>query len=128
MAKTNSEFGKGGELNTIVGKGTSIHGDMHVQNSIRVDGKVQGNITTTDTIIVGKEGSVKGNITAKNVLLAGQVTGNVGAKEKVFLQSTATINGDVKSSHLVVDEGAVFDGKCSMSDNKTGSSAEEVVQ
>jgi len=116
MAKTNSEFGKGGELNTIVGKGTRIQGNMNVQNSVRIDGQVNGDIKTTDTIIVGKEGGVQGNVSAKNVLLAGKVTGNVLAKEKVFLQATSMIQGDVTAAHLVVDEGAVFDGQCRMSD------------
>jgi len=118
MAKTNSEFGKGGELNTIVGKGTRITGNMNVQNSLRIDGNVDGDIKTTDTIIVGKEGKVKGNIFAKNILVAGKVQGNVSAKEKIFLQATSSIQGDITASHLVVEEGAVFDGQCKMTDNK----------
>ena len=114
-AKTTSEFGRGGELNTIVGKGSTLTGDMKVQNSIRIDGKVNGNISTTDTIIIGKDGSVAGNMKAKHVLLAGKVTGNISTTGKVFLETTASISGDITATHLVVDEGAIFDGKCKMS-------------
>jgi len=114
-AKTTSEFGRGGELNTIVGKGSTLTGDMKVQNSIRIDGQVNGNISTTDTVIIGKDGGVMGNVKAKHVLLAGKVTGNISTTGKVFLQTTASISGDITAVRLVVDEGAVFDGKCKMS-------------
>jgi cytoskeletal protein CcmA (bactofilin family) len=112
--KTTSEFGRGGELNTIIGKGTSVQGDFRVQNSLRIDGKVIGDIVTSETVIIGKEGIVEGTVQAKNVLLGGMVKGNIVTTGKVFLEMTASINGDITASQLVVDEGALFDGKCSM--------------
>jgi cytoskeletal protein CcmA (bactofilin family) len=112
--KSNMEFGHGGELNTIIGKGTVIDGSMKVQNSLRIDGKVKGNIVSTDTVIVGKEGEVIGQIQAKHVLLAGKVQGNMSASGKVVLEAQAVILGDIKSSRLMIDEGALFDGKCMM--------------
>ena len=112
--KENLEIGRGGELNTIIGKGTVINGDMNVQNSLRIDGKVIGNVSATDTVIVGKEGEVEGKVRGKNILLAGIVKGNVNASDKVYLETKASIFGDIKSSKLVIDEGAVFDGKSQM--------------
>ena len=114
-AKTTSEFGRGGELNTIVGKGSSITGDMKVQNSLRIDGQVNGHVSSTDTVIIGRDGGVVGNVKAKHVLLAGKVNGNISTTGKVFLETTASISGDITAVQLVVDEGAVFDGKCKMS-------------
>ncbi len=114
--KTNTEFGRGGELNTIVGKGTVVEGDMKVKNSLRIDGIVKGNVNTTDTIIVGRDGEVEGRVRAKHLLLGGKVKGNVFASGRVFLESTASIFGDIKALRLVVDEGAVFDGKCTMNE------------
>jgi cytoskeletal protein CcmA (bactofilin family) len=98
-------------LNTIIGKGSEVMGDVKVQNSLRVDGKVKGNLHCTDTVVIGKGGIVEGHIAAKNVMLAGKVIGNITAESKVFLESTAVVRGDVMSTRLVVDEGAVFDGK-----------------
>jgi len=118
-AKTTSEFGRGGELNTIVGKSSSITGNIKVQNSLRIDGQVNGNISATETVIIGKDGSVNGNVKAKHVLLAGKVSGNISTSGKVFLETTASISGDITAVQLVVDEGAVFDGKCKMSNNST---------
>ncbi len=114
--KTNTEFGRGGELNTIVGKGTVVEGDMKVKNSLRIDGLVKGNVNTTDTIIVGKDGEVEGRVRAKHLLLGGKVKGNVFASGRVFLESTASVFGDIKAVRLVVDEGAIFDGKCTMNE------------
>ena len=114
--KVNSEFGRGGELNTIVGKGSVVEGDMKIQNSIRVDGKVHGKITATETVVVGREGEVIGEISCKHVMLAGKVQGNVTASGKVILESNASISGDIKASRLVVDEGAYLNGKCCMKD------------
>ena len=119
--KSNSEIGPRGELSTIIGKGTLVEGNMNVQNSLRIDGKVIGNVETTDTVIVGKEGEVEGEVRTKNVLLAGKVKGNVAASGKMFLESTAAIHGDIKASQLVVDEGAVFNGKCQMKAGKLSS-------
>ena len=116
--KTNSEIGPRGELSTIIGKGTLVEGNLNVQNSLRIDGRVVGNIHTTDTVIVGKEGEVDGEVKTKNVLLAGKVRGNVTAAGKMFIESTAAVHGDIKASQLVVDEGAVFNGKCQMKESK----------
>jgi cytoskeletal protein CcmA (bactofilin family) len=112
--KMNSEIGNRGELNTIIGKGTVVEGNMRVRSSLRIDGKIVGDVRTTDTVIVGKEGEVEGHVHAKHVLMAGKVKGNVNASGKMFLESTASIFGDIKASQLVVDEGALFNGKCSM--------------
>ncbi|MCK5147079.1 polymer-forming cytoskeletal protein [bacterium] len=118
-AQSNSDYGRGGELNTIIGKGSTITGDLKVANSLRVDGTVKGNIKSSDTFVLGKNGVVEGEVIATNIMLAGTVIGNVSATGKVFLESTSSVSGDIKASRLVVDEGASFDGKCAMKKNST---------
>jgi cytoskeletal protein CcmA (bactofilin family) len=109
---------RGGELNTIIGKGTQIKGNLKVQNSLRIDGSVVGDVHSTDTVIVGKDGEVRGQVKGKHVLLAGKVQGNVLASDRVYLETKAIIQGDIRAARLVVDEGALFDGKCNMSEDK----------
>lgn len=123
-AKGSSEISRSGELNTIVGKGSKLQGNITVQNSLRIDGNITGNIHSTDTVIVGKEGRVKGEIKAKDVLIAGSVHGQVAAQNKVYLESKSLIEGDIKASRLVVDEGATFDGQCVMKNEKTTTNRE----
>lgn len=117
-AKGSSEINRSGELNTIIGKGSKVQGNINVQNSLRIDGNITGNIQSTDTVIVGKEGRVKGEIKAKDVLIAGAVRGQIFAANKVYLESKSIIEGDVKAGRLVVDEGASFDGQCTMKNDK----------
>jgi len=115
--KTNSDCGRG-ELNTIVGKGTVIEGDLRVQSSMRIDGRVKGKVAVTDTVVVGKDGEVEGRVSAKHVMLAGKVQGNVIASGKVLLESKSSVFGDIKATRLVVDEGALFNGSCQMKEGK----------
>jgi cytoskeletal protein CcmA (bactofilin family) len=112
--KTLTEFGRRGELTTIIGKGTVLDGNMKVQNSARVDGKVIGNVRATDTVVIGKDGMVEGNVHSKDLLVAGKIKGNIVVSGKVVLESKSFIQGDIKASRLIVDDGAQFDGKCSM--------------
>jgi cytoskeletal protein CcmA (bactofilin family) len=114
----NSAEVRGGELNTIIGKGTQIKGNLKVQNSLRIDGTVIGDVQSTDTIIVGKDGEVRGQVKGKHILLAGKVHGNVLASDRVYLETKAIIQGDIRAARLVVDEGALFDGKCTMGNEK----------
>jgi cytoskeletal protein CcmA (bactofilin family) len=118
VSKGNAEFGRGGELSTIIGKGTVVQGDMRVQNSMRVDGTVTGNITVTDTVVIGKDGEVEGHIHAKHAFLAGRVNGNLVIQGKVALETKAVVLGDIRASRLMVEEGAVFNGKCIMKEEE----------
>ncbi|MDZ7315800.1 MAG: polymer-forming cytoskeletal protein [candidate division KSB1 bacterium] len=105
---------KPGDLSTILGKGSEFEGKIKVGHTMRVDGKVVGDIITTDMLIVGKDGYIQGNISAKNLVVGGKINGTAEVKEKIVLESNAEFHGDMKTSRLVIDEGAIFDGRCSM--------------
>ena len=105
---------KTGDLSTILGKGSVFEGRLSVQHTLRVDGKFTGDITTTDTLIVGKEGWVDGNVEAKMLIVGGKLSGAAVIKEKIILESKSEFHGEIKTSKLVIDEGAIFDGRCSM--------------
>lgn len=112
--KDDNSTSKPGELNTIIGKGSSLEGTIKVENSVRVDGKIKGHVTTTDSLVIGKEGDIEGEIIAKNAIIGGRVRGKINATGKVVLESKAIFQGELKTSRLVIDDGAVFDGRCSM--------------
>jgi cytoskeletal protein CcmA (bactofilin family) len=111
------ESERSGELNTIIGKGTVIEGLLTVQNSLRIDGRVTGQVHVSDSLVVGKEGEIEGEVKVRNAIIGGRVRNRVLATGKVVLESHATVHGEVKTSKLVIDEGAVFDGNCAMSEN-----------
>lgn len=110
---------KPSELNTILGKGSVFEGNIKVEQSLRIDGRVKGDVSAGDTMIVGVEGEVRGNVKVKNLILGGKVIGTVIAPGRVVLESKAELHGELKTSKLIIDEGAIFDGKCSMTDGKS---------
>jgi cytoskeletal protein CcmA (bactofilin family) len=108
---------RSGELNTIIGKGSVIEGLLTVQNSLRIDGRVTGQVQVLDSLVVGKDGEIEGEVKVKNAIIGGRVKNRVLATGKVVLEAHAIVHGEVKTSKLVIDEGAVFDGNCAMSEN-----------
>jgi cytoskeletal protein CcmA (bactofilin family) len=103
------------ELN-LVAAGTVFEGKLRTPGSIRVDGKIIGEITATQNIAIGNSGEVEGNITAKNVTIGGKIKGLAVAQEKLVFETKAIVRGDIRAAKLVIEEGAVFDGKCMMSE------------
>jgi len=103
-----------GDLNTLIGKGSVLEGKITVNSSIRVDGKIKGDLKTNDSLVIGKQGEIEGEIIAKNTVVGGKVTGKINAQGKVVLEANAIFKGEIKAARLVIDDGAVFDGQCTM--------------
>lgn len=105
-----------GDLNTIIGKGTVIEGTLKIQNSLRLDGKLIGQILTTDSLVVGKEGEIDGEIRVKNAVIGGLVKGQIFASGKVVLEARSIVTGEVKTAKLAINDGAKFEGHCVMTE------------
>jgi cytoskeletal protein CcmA (bactofilin family) len=105
------------ELN-LIGPGTVIEGKLRSRGNIRIDGKIIGELIASESVAVGTSGEIEGSVSAKNVSVGGKVKGSINAQEKLIFENKAVVNGDIRASKLVIDEGAVFDGNCSMSGNK----------
>lgn len=118
--KETEVFSSSGNLNTIVGKGSLFDGNLKVQSTLRVDGKLKGNITASDSLVVGKEGEINGEVSVRNAIIGGRLKGKLSASGKVVLEANSVFNGELKTAKLVIDEGAIFEGNCSMG----GASAE----
>jgi len=118
--KAESNLGKMSDLNTIIGKGTSFEGNLNVNSSIRVDGRIKGSVISSDAVIVGKEGQIEGDIQAKSVVIGGKVQGKVVASGKVTLEASSQLKGEIRTSKLVINEGAVFNGNCQMTGGGAG--------
>jgi cytoskeletal protein CcmA (bactofilin family) len=107
---------------SIIGTGTVINGNIKTEGSIRVDGRIVGNVVTQSDAAVGLSGVVEGSVDARNITIAGKVLGTLTAAQKLVLESRSVIRGDLRTARLVVDEGAVFDGKSTMAGAPSGSS------
>jgi cytoskeletal protein CcmA (bactofilin family) len=102
----------------LIGVGTTLEGKLKSNGSVRVDGKLIGEIQANENLFVGETGEIEGTLGARNITVGGKVTGNIIAAEKLVFEAKCRIKGEIKAAKLVIDEGAVFDGKCTMTDGK----------
>jgi cytoskeletal protein CcmA (bactofilin family) len=103
-----------GNVDTVLGVGSDFKGQMFAKGTIRIDGRVEGNVTSEEGIIIGDKGVVKGNISAKSVILSGKVTGNISCIKRLEITPTGQLQGDIRAPRLVIAEGVVFKGNCDM--------------
>jgi cytoskeletal protein CcmA (bactofilin family) len=104
------------EVMANIGKSITIKGDLTGDEDIQVEGTVEGRVDVPNNqFTVGPDGRVRAEIHAKLVVVIGQVTGNVVATERLEVQATGVIHGDVKAPRLIVHEGAVINGSIEMS-------------
>lgn len=105
-----------------IGKSIAIKGDLTGQEDLVIEGKVEGKVDLPQNeLTIGANGQVQADVHAKNVLVVGKVAGNVSATERVEIQSTGVVDGDVRAPRLVVQEGARLNGSIHMED-KAGAS------
>ena len=117
---SNKEKVDSGRLNTIIGSGSVFEGTVNIESGgIRVDGTVKGKLISSETLVVGPTGVVEANVQVKKATVGGRVVGSLVAIEQTVLESKAVLLGDLKTSSLVVHEGAVFNGNCSMGEEQT---------
>lgn len=116
MAKSNEM-----ENHTInlIGTGTTIDGNIISSGDIRIDGILKGNLSTKGKVIVGETGKITGEINCKNFEVEGSVDGKVFVIDLLSLRSKSKILGDITTSKLAIEPGAVFTGKCDMSGSNT---------
>ena len=102
-------------IKAYLGVDAAFKGTLSFEGTVRIDGKFEGHVTTSDTLIIGETGEVTADIEAGTVVCKGRVKGNILASEKVEMHPKSKIMGDVKTPSLHIEIGAVLDGKCDMS-------------
>lgn len=102
------------QVDTIVGSGSEFQGTLLARGTLRVDGRVNGEIQVEGDLIVGEKGQVAANIKARHVTIAGQVAGDVELEGTLELTATGRLHGDITVANLIIAEGATFEGACKM--------------
>ena len=106
---------KEGRLSGFVGHGTTLTGETDFHAMLRVDGHLVGSVTSASgTLIIGTNGQVDANIMVAAAMINGTVNGDVIASEKLQLGRTARVLGNIQSPRLIIEEGAILEGSCSM--------------
>jgi cytoskeletal protein CcmA (bactofilin family) len=99
------------ECATVIGNDVVIKGEITVEKGLRVDGQIEGAVTTKGRVHVGKSGQLSAEINGGAVFVEGKVKGNITASERLTLEATSNVSGDLTATKLVVIEGATVVGK-----------------
>ena len=101
----------------ILSEGSELEGHLNSEHDVRIGGYLSGTVTTKAKLIVSDHGQIHGDVKAMQVDIAGKVEGNVFVKQKAVLRTGAVIEGNISAKTLVVEEGAIINGLCRMSDD-----------
>ena len=101
----------------IIGQATEVKGDIKTSGDMRIDGKLTGNFSSNQKLVMGNSGMIEGNINCKDCDISGKVVGNIDVTELLILKSTADVHGDISTHKLVVEMDAQLSGICKMHQN-----------
>ena len=103
---------------TFLGADVEFKGSLKFKDQLRINGKFEGELSSSGTVHVGPQGDVKADVNVGGAVVEGKVNGNINASDRVELRATAQMIGDIKAAKLIVEEGVVFVGRCEVSPDK----------
>jgi len=98
-------------INTIIGPGTTLRGDIETGGFTRIDGHVMGNVAASGRVVIGERARIKSNVSGTAITIGGVVCGNVIASESLLILSTALVLGDIITRRIQADNGCIVHGK-----------------
>lgn len=106
-------------INTLLGTGSFIRGNVHVNGFVRIDGDIDGDLDTDGAVIISEKAKIKGNLKAKSAIIGGIVLGDISAREGVKLLSTSAVIGNIITRKIQMEDEVIFQGHCiSISDEE----------
>ena len=105
------------DVTTVIGADAVFKGELSFDKGVRVDGRIEGKITTKGHLAVSKEGKLQADVQAGSIVIEGTVKGNLTASDRIELRQSAKLEGDIRATKLIVTEGASFNGHCSVGPN-----------
>lgn len=118
IGEKHAQTGNENENFTFLGKGVDFKGVLNFDGTVRVDGRLEGEIHTTGTLIVGEHAVIKGIISAGVLMTSGKINGTVTATERIQLLKAAVLIGEIRTPAISIEDGAHFHGMCDMGAHK----------
>src|SRR3954451_10153004 len=109
-----------GEVTTLLGRGSEFEGKLSFEGTVRVDGKLSGEIFSDDVLIIGEGAEVNAEINVGAIIIEGTVHGNVHAKRSVEIHTPGRVRGNIATPSLYIEKAVTFDGQCQMEPNGSG--------
>ncbi len=111
-SKAMPEDGSG--TSAFLGKGSRVTGKLNFEGPVRIEGQIEGEISAQDTLTIGESAVVNATITGNAIVIHGRVTGDVTARKRLEIRAPGKLFGNISTPSLVIHEGVVFEGQCSM--------------
>jgi cytoskeletal protein CcmA (bactofilin family) len=109
--------GKGsGELNGFLDRGATFKGELEFEDTMRIDGRFNGKIMSKNELIVGESAHIEGDVHVGRIAISGTVVGRIVAEQRVEIHRNGKVFSDIDTPALVIEEGAIFQGNCTMGD------------
>ena len=103
-----------GEVNTLLGRGSEFEGKLTFEGTVKIDGKLSGEIFSDDVLIIGEGAEVHAEIDIGEIIIKGTIIGNVRAKRAVEIHAPGRVHGDITTPSLQIDKGVIFEGRSIM--------------
>src|SRR5262249_2123003 len=114
MALTHARPDAASEISTLLGRGSDFEGKLTFEGTVRIDGKLSGEIFSDDVLVIGEGAEVHAELDVGEVIVQGSVVGNIKAKRSVEIHAPARVRGDIHTPSLQIDKGVIFEGRCYM--------------
>ena len=108
----------GGDLNGFLDRGSVFRGELEFEDTMRIDGRFHGKITSKNELIVGESASIDADIHVGRISISGTVSGKIRADQRIEIHRSAKVYSDLETPALIVEEGAIFQGSCAMAEPK----------
>jgi len=115
------------EVITILGKDTEFKGNLKSDQTVKIEGRFEGEIEVKGGVIIGESAKLSANIRAKQITISGELHGNAMAEEKLILTKSGKLYGDITTKVLDISAGALFLGRCFMNSNRLDIASKEAV-
>lgn len=103
---------------SIIGPGMKVVGDCDTDGTVRIEGRVEGNVRAGKAVVIGKDGVVEGTIVTQDAVISGRIRGTLTAESRLELQATSRIEGDIHARRMQLEEGAILNGTVHMGEKK----------
>jgi cytoskeletal protein CcmA (bactofilin family) len=113
-AKKDGGAASADQIENVLGRSLVVHGDLKADGAFRIDGTVEGSVVSKGAVFIGESGVVRGDVSGSDVVIAGQVTGNVACAGHLEIVATGRVEGDLDAQSVRIDTGGVFRGTSRM--------------
>lgn len=112
MKKENDQIDS---IDTILGQGIIVKGELIGDGNIRIDGQLNGRLEASGDVYIGKKANVTGDCNVGSIIIGGKVTGNVVATKRVEVLPDGELHGDILAPRICIADGVIFEGNCKIS-------------